>query len=88
VLTLIEGGEVLAPEPQGRNSVLLTGGRIARIGEVDPRGAEALGLSLETVDAAGCWVIPGLIDPHIHLLGGSGEEGFASRSPDIHGPWS
>jgi beta-aspartyl-dipeptidase (metallo-type) len=83
VLTLIEGGEVLAPQPLGQKSVLLVGERIGRIGEVDPKGAEALGLDLEVLDAEGCWVIPGLIDPHIHLLGGSGEEGFASRTPDI-----
>lgn len=83
MLTLITGGEVLAPEPLGQTSILLTDGRVARIGVVDPRGAEALGLPLETIDAAGCWVVPGLIDPHIHLLGGSGEESFASRTPSI-----
>lgn len=83
MLTLIEGGEVLAPAPSGRKPLLLVGERIGRIGEVDARGAEALGLSLEVIDAKGCWVIPGLIDPHIHLTGGSGEEGFASRAPAI-----
>jgi beta-aspartyl-dipeptidase (metallo-type) len=83
MLLLIENGEVYAPEPAGKKSILLAGEKIARIGEVDPRGAEALGLDLEVIDASGCVVIPGLIDPHIHLLGGSGEEGFASRSPDL-----
>jgi beta-aspartyl-dipeptidase (metallo-type) len=83
MLTLIENGEVLAPEALGRKPVLLMGDRIARLGEVDPKGAEALGLDLETLDAKGCWVVPGLIDPHIHLTGGSGEEGFASRTPSI-----
>jgi len=84
LLTLIENGDVVAPEPRGRQSVLLAGDKIARLGEVDARGAEALGLDLEVIDAKGCWVVPGLIDPHIHLTGGSGEEGFASRSPSIH----
>lgn len=27
--------------------------------------------------------MPGLIDPHIHLIGGSGEKGFASATPPI-----
>jgi len=35
------------------------------------------------IDASGCLVVPGLIDPHIHLIGGSGEKGFASASPAI-----
>lgn len=83
MLTLIENGEVLTPEPCGRRSVLLVGAKIARLGEVDPRGADALGLDLERVDASGCWVTPGFIDPHAHLTGGSGEEGFASRAPAL-----
>lgn len=36
------------------------------------------------MDASGCIVVPGLIDPHIHLIGGSGEKGFASATPPIH----
>jgi beta-aspartyl-dipeptidase (metallo-type) len=84
MLTLIENGEVFAPEPRGRQSVLLIGGKIARIGEVDARlAASVLGLDLEVIDAKGCAVAPGLIDPHSHLIGGSGEEGFASRSPAL-----
>lgn len=61
MLTLIEKGEVLAPERLGRKSVLLLGDRIGRIGAVDPRGAEALGLELETIDASSCLVVPGFI---------------------------
>ena len=34
------------------------------------------------VDVDGAWVIPGFIDPHIHLLGGSGEGGFAKQTPE------
>lgn len=83
MLTLIEQGEVLAPEHQGKKSLLLVGDKIGRIGEVDPRGAEALGLELETIDAGGCLVIPGFIDPHTHLTGGSGEKGYASRTPAL-----
>ena len=84
MFTLIENGEVYAPEPLGRRSVLLIGDRIARIGEADARlAASILELDLEVVDASGCVVTPGFIDPHAHLIGGSGEEGFASRTPEI-----
>lgn len=83
MLTLIENGEVYAPEPLGRRSILLTDGKIAKVGEVDRRAMEALGVECETVDAEGCLVVPGLIDPHQHLLGGSGEEGFSSQTPEF-----
>jgi beta-aspartyl-dipeptidase (metallo-type) len=83
-LILIENGEIHAPEPRGRQPVLLVDDKVARIGEADVRlAASLLELDLEVIDASGCVVTPGFIDPHSHLIGGSGEEGFASRSPEI-----
>ena len=81
MLTLIENGEVYAPEFLGRSSMLLIDGKIGRIGEIDYSAVEALGLESERIDARGCIVTPGLIDPHEHLLGGSGENGFSTQSP-------
>jgi beta-aspartyl-dipeptidase (metallo-type) len=87
MFTLIEHGEVHAPAPRGRTSVFLAGDRIAHVGAVDRADAErfvrALGHTLDVVDATGCVVTPGLIDPHEHLLGGSGEKGFSSQTPEI-----
>lgn len=83
MLTLIENGEVYTPEPAGKRSVLLTDGKVAKVGEVDRRAMEKLGVECETVDAAGCLVVPGFIDPHQHLLGGSGETGFSSQTPEF-----
>jgi beta-aspartyl-dipeptidase (metallo-type) len=84
MLTLIEGGDVYAPEHLGRQSILLVDGKIGRIGDVNRSAVEALGLDVQHIDANGCIVCPGFIDPHQHLLGGSGEEGFATQSPEIH----
>jgi beta-aspartyl-dipeptidase (metallo-type) len=84
MLTLIEGGDVYAPEHLGRQDILLVDGKIGKIGDVDRGAVESLGLDVEFIDAAGCMVCPGFIDPHQHLLGGSGEEGFATQSPEIH----
>ena len=84
MLTLIENGEIYAPGPAGRQSVLVVGGKIGKIGAVDRRAVEATGLELEVIDASGCVVTPGFIDPHEHIAGGSGEEGFASQTPEIH----
>jgi beta-aspartyl-dipeptidase (metallo-type) len=84
MLTLIEGGDVYAPKHLGRQSILLVDGKIGKIGEIDRNAVEAVGLDVEVIDASGCMVCPGFIDPHEHLLGGSGEEGFATQSPEIH----
>jgi beta-aspartyl-dipeptidase (metallo-type) len=83
MFTLIENGDVYAPEPMGRTSVLLAGTSILKIGEVDAAVLDQLGLPVEVIDARRCFVTPGLIDPHQHLLGGSGEQGFSSQTPEI-----
>jgi len=78
---LIENGEVYAPERRGETSILLVNDRIERIGDIDRRALDALGVEHEVIDAAGCVVIPGLIDVHEHLLGGSGEGSLALQTP-------
>src|SRR3954471_23296355 len=84
---LLHEGQIYTPEPRGRGSVLLVDGKIAAVGALRladvQRAADALHLDLETLDARESIVAPGLIDPHEHLLGPSGEEGFSSRGPEI-----
>jgi imidazolonepropionase-like amidohydrolase len=70
MITLVENGEVYAPELLGRRDVLIVNDRIVMIGEVDRRGLKALGHEHKVIDAIGCVVTPGFIDPHEHLLGG------------------
>src|SRR5436853_3876147 len=83
MLKLIENGEIYAPEPSGKGSLLLSHNTILKIGEVDRKAVESLGIELEIIDAKDCFVTPGFIDPHQHLLGGSGEDGFSSQTPEI-----
>jgi beta-aspartyl-dipeptidase (metallo-type) len=84
MLTLIENGEIYSPEPQGVNSVLLAFDKILQIGEIDRRAIESIGAEIEYVDATDCFITPGFIDPHEHLLGGSGEKGFATQTPELY----
>lgn len=77
-MLVVENGDVFTPAPRGKATIVVAGGRIEKIGEVDPSAFEP-----EIVDATGCIVVPGLIDSHIHLIGGSGEKGFASATPAI-----
>ena len=83
MLVLIKNGEVYGPGYIGQASILLWNNSIAKIGQIDEHTVRSLGLEVEVVDAHGCVVIPGLIDPHVHLIGGGGEAGFASRTPEI-----
>jgi beta-aspartyl-dipeptidase (metallo-type) len=83
MLTIIVNGELYCPEPRGAHALVVSGPSIAHIGEVDLSALTRVGLPFEVMDAAGCIVAPGIIDPHEHLLGGSGEEGFNSQTPEI-----
>ncbi|HEY8393645.1 MAG TPA: dihydroorotase [Thermaerobacter sp.] len=72
---LIRGGRVIDPAQglDGVCDVLLAGGRVEAIGEGLGDGllagpAEtATDPGLEVIDARGLWVVPGLIDVHVHL---------------------
>ena len=69
-----------APEYVGRRDVAVAAGRIAAIGDALaplPAWADA-----ETIDAGGHLLAPGLVDLHLHLIGGGGELGFRSRTPE------
>jgi beta-aspartyl-dipeptidase (metallo-type) len=81
MLTLIQNGEVFAPERRGKQDVLIANGSIEFIGTVDRRKLDALGVEHQVIDATDCVVTPALIDPHEHLLGGSGEGSLALQSP-------
>jgi beta-aspartyl-dipeptidase (metallo-type) len=84
MFTLIENGQVYAPRPLGPVSVLIAAGWIVRVGTVDRWSLDALGVEYRVLDAGGGYVVPGLIDPHVHLLGGSGETGFNTQTPEFH----
>jgi beta-aspartyl-dipeptidase (metallo-type) len=78
-MLIIENGELHTPAPRGKGTIVVAGGRIEKIGDVSAHDLRAL--EPEVVDASGCIIVPGLIDGHNHLIGGSGEKGFASATP-------
>src|SRR3954451_12408462 len=80
---VLRGGEIYGPRPIGRSDLLIAADKVVRIGDVDLRAIEQCGLGLETIEAENCLVVPGFIDPHEHLLGGSDEKGWASQTPEI-----
>jgi beta-aspartyl-dipeptidase (metallo-type) len=78
-LTLLQNADVYDPDPLGRRDLLVAAGRIVALGErLDVPASLA-----EVVDLGGSRLIPGLIDAHVHLTGGGGESGPASRVPPV-----
>ena len=79
MLTLLKHVEVYAPEREGRCDLLLGGGRILRM-EPDIRIPRRYA---EVIDGRNHLAVPGFIDGHVHLMGGGGEGGFATRTPEL-----
>ena len=77
---LIRNAQIYGPRPMGRGDVLVGGGRILKIGK-DLPAQEAY--DVEVIDGTGRILMPGLIDPHVHIVGGGGEGGAKSRTPEI-----
>ena len=77
---LIRGGELYAPEKMGAKDILIVGRTIARIADridlPDEWGARI-------ISASGKLMTPGWIDLHVHILGGGGEGGHWTRTPEI-----
>ena len=77
-LTIIRNADIYAPEHLGIRDVLIGGGKILSIDEkIDSiRGADV-------IDAEGEILEPGLVDGHVHIIGGGGEDGMLSRVPPL-----
>jgi beta-aspartyl-dipeptidase (metallo-type) len=79
--TLIRNGLVYGPDKRGARDLWVTGGRIAAIeAELPPLPSE---YPHDEIDLSGLFIIPGLIDAHVHLTGGGGEAGPGSRVPAV-----
>ncbi len=80
MIRLLRNANLFAPEPCGRRDLLLANGRIAAIGVDLPALPPAYGAE---EDLDGATVVPGLVDAHVHLIGGGGEAGPATRVPPV-----
>ena len=77
-MLLIRHADLYAPEHLGPRDILIEGEKLARVAEDLSAFAP---LCDETIDLRGARVAPGYIDVHVHILGGGGEQGPASRCP-------
>ncbi len=79
MFTILRNAHVLSPEDMGRRDVLIAAGKIAAIEE----HIELSGVPCAEIDLTGHILAPGLIDNHVHITGGGGEGGYATRTPEI-----
>lgn len=80
-MKLIKNADVYAPEHLGRRDLLIEGEKIVKIAPAI-LGYEGLE-GVEAFDLNGAKIAPGYIDTHIHITGGGGEQGPASRVPEL-----
>lgn len=80
MIKLLKNANVYAPAPLGQKDVLIIGDKIARIAD-KIEGYEGLP-EVEVFDLEDQLLVPGYIDLHVHITGGGGEQGPASRVPE------
>ena len=81
MIKLIKNAEVYAPEYLGIKDVLIVDDKIAAIDDSISISFDSY-LKVTEIEASGKKLVPGFIDSHVHLLGGGGEGGFATRTPE------
>ena len=80
MLTLFKNGNVYTTDLAGKRDVLTGGKTILSVAKhIDP----PKGVEVHIIDCSGQWLIPGLVDAHVHITGGGGEGGPATRMPEL-----
>lgn len=82
MIKLLKNAHVFAPEDLGIKDVLVVGDKICRIAD-KIEGYDGL-QDAEIFDLDGKILVPGYIDLHVHITGGGGEQGPASRVPESY----
>lgn len=81
MLRIIKNANVYSPEPIGKRDILIAGAKIGHIAQEIP---VPIGIGeIDVVDLKGATLVPGFLDQHVHLIGGGGEGGPATRTPEI-----
>ncbi len=80
MLTLIKHAECYAPKKLGNKDVLIAGTKVIAI---DDNISLDCSINHEVIDGNDFILTPGFVDSLVHISGGGGEAGFASRTPEM-----
>lgn len=78
--TLLQGAHLFAPEDRGICDVLLANGKVIAVDSAIPADIVP---DCTVIDLHGRILCPGFIDQHVHLIGGGGEAGPTTRTPEV-----
>lgn len=80
MIKLLKNLQVFAPENLGIKDILIADSKIAAIEDDIDCGLTPF---VEVVDCKGLIAVPGFIDGHVHMIGGGGEGGPKTRTPEL-----
>jgi len=77
---LLQGAQLFAPEDRGTCDVLVANGKIIAVDRHIPPDTVP---DCTLIPLHGRLLCPGFIDQHVHLIGGGGEAGPTTRTPEV-----
>lgn len=81
MISIIKGCDIYAPRHLGIKDVLLSGEKIEGI--YDNLDIKNELINVEIIDGKDKLLFPGFIDCHVHVMGGGGEGGYKTRTPEM-----
>lgn len=81
MITVIKNVNVYVPEKLGKKDVVIVGDKIEGI--YDNVNIPNDFIEIKVIDGKDKILFPGFLDCHVHIIGGGGEGGFRTRTPEI-----
>ncbi|XZH19633.1 beta-aspartyl-peptidase [Clostridium perfringens] len=81
MLKVIKNIEVYDPEYLGKKDIVILSDKIE--GLYDSLNIPKDFINIQVIDGEGMIAVPGFIDCHVHIIGGGGEGGFRTRTPEL-----
>lgn len=81
MIKVIKNIKVYSPKYLGEKNIVIVNNKIEGIYENIKIPEDFI--NIEVIDGKGKYAFPGFIDAHVHLIGGGGEGGFKTRTPEL-----
>lgn len=78
---LIRNVDIFSPTPIGRMDILICNDKIVKLSQNIDFPTDKF--DTEVIDGTDYKAVPGFVDQHVHFIGGGGEGGPATRTPEI-----